>query len=30
MNENFIRKFILNELNKLNFKKYTKGFKYLK
>ena len=30
MNENFIRKFILNELNKLNFKKYTKCFKYLK
>lgn len=30
MNEIDIKKFILRELGKFNFKTYTKGFKYLK
>lgn len=30
MNDIDIKKFILRELNKFNFKTYTKGFKYLK
>lgn len=30
MNEVDIKKYILRELNKFNFKTYTKGFKYLK
>ena len=29
MNDNDIKKFIYNELSKLNFKRETKGFKYL-
>jgi len=29
MNDNDIKKFIYNELSKFNFKRETKGFKYL-